>query len=224
MIYDAHIHLAETDLNISDITFLSVCDSKQAYLKLKEKKCDIAIGIHPLNLNSLSFKELEEIVKNKDIKAIGEVGLDYRYPNKDEQASIFLKQILLANKYHKPLIVHSIKASNDTYTFLKQAQVNILLHNFEQSLEMIKTYDKNLDGKAYYSFGFNLLKEGHIKSKQALKAVKQDRLLLESDYPYNGDISLLKELYQYVADTLNLEIDELSSLIKENYINFLKGE
>lgn len=57
----------------------------------------------------LELKELESIINNKKIVAIGEIGLDYYWnkENKELQKNIFINQIELANKYNLPIVIHT---------------------------------------------------------------------------------------------------------------------
>ena len=72
------------------------------------------------NVN-VSILQIEEIAKNKKVVAIGEIGLDYYWnkENKDVQKNIFLKQIELANKLNKPIVIHTREAVMDTLEILK---------------------------------------------------------------------------------------------------------
>ena len=76
-----------------------------------------AIGFHPteledVNLDSLDF--IEKNISNDKIVAIGEIGLDYHYGNtdKEKQQLFFRRQLEIASKYHKPVIIHSGKAED----------------------------------------------------------------------------------------------------------------
>ena len=69
--------------------------------------------------------------KNKNkISAIGECGLDYSQ-NEDpkKQKDLFLKQISLAEKIKKPIIVHSRKAEADCVDILESSRIKkIIMH------------------------------------------------------------------------------------------------
>lgn len=64
---------------------------------------------------------LEENINNSKIVAVGEIGLDYHYDNTDreKQIMVFRKQLDIAQKYNKPIIVHSRDSIQDTYNILK---------------------------------------------------------------------------------------------------------
>ena len=78
------------------------------------KKYDIvygALGIQPEEVNNCSDDDIvfiEEHINDDKIVAIGEIGLDYHYEcDKELQKSVFLKQLEIAEKYGKPVIIHS---------------------------------------------------------------------------------------------------------------------
>jgi TatD DNase family protein len=106
------------------------------------KKYDIvkaALGLYPPDAlekesgkkNKISAKELDFIEKNKDsIIAIGECGLDYyNGRDKETQIDLFKKQIELAKKLDKPVIVHSRKAEEDVIRILEESgHKKVVLH------------------------------------------------------------------------------------------------
>ena len=106
-----------------------------------------AIGIHPENVLSYNLDDLkfiEENINNPKIIAIGEIGLDYYYTkeNKEEQIKLFSSQLSLAEKYHKPVIIHSREATEDTINILKRHHVKGVIHSFSGSKETAQIYIK----------------------------------------------------------------------------------
>lgn len=67
----------------------------------------IALGIHPANSikdNEIIFDSLKEWIDNKDIIAIGEIGLD---ENTELEKEVFKKQLELAEETKSKVIVHT---------------------------------------------------------------------------------------------------------------------
>ena len=84
-----------------------------------------SIGYHPEVADSITdddLKFLEEHLKNKQVVAIGEIGLVYYYTKqtRDKQKKLFEQQLQLAEKYHLPVVIHSRDATNDTIETLKK--------------------------------------------------------------------------------------------------------
>ena len=127
------------------------CDMK-SNLEVLElvKKYDIvygAIGFHPeelMSVNDESFVFLEEHLNDPKIVAVGEIGLDYHYEDisKDKQKMIFKKQLEIANKIKKPVIVHSRDAIQDTYDMMSKYDLKGVLHCYSGSLEMAREFTK----------------------------------------------------------------------------------
>ena len=70
---------------------------------------------------------IEDNINNPKIVAIGEIGLDYYWvsDNKEEQKQLLIKQLDLAQKYNKPIVIHSRDAVQDIYNILKQYKLNL---------------------------------------------------------------------------------------------------
>ena len=144
------------------------------------------IGLHPEEVDTVtndSFKIIESNINNPKILGIGEIGLDYYYvkDNKDKQIDLFKKQIEIALKYNKPIVVHSRDAANDTYNILKDVKVKCDIHCFSYSYEMACEFVK---------LGFRLGIGGVLtfKNSKNLKEIVAkldiDNFLLETDSPY----------------------------------------
>ena len=163
-------------------------DSNEEVLGLV-KKFDIvygAIGWQPEEIDGMveeDFEFIEKHVTDDKIIAIGEVGLDYHYNDydKNKQISIFKRQIEIANKYHKPVIVHSRDSIQDTYNILKDMNAKGILHCYSGSLEMAREFIK---------VGFCLGIGGICTFKNAnnivrvIKEIPLEYIVLETDSPY----------------------------------------
>lgn len=144
------------------------------------------IGIHPEEVDyvtSDSFKIIENNINNPKIVGIGEIGLDYYYvhDNKDKQIDLFKKQIELAEKYNKPIVVHSRDAAQDTYDILKDIKVKCDIHCYSYSYEMAKEFIKlgcrlGIGGVLTFKNSKNL--------KEVVEKLDIDNFLLETDSPY----------------------------------------
>ena len=104
------------------------------------------VGIHPENLEGISensITELSELAKEKEVIAIGEIGLDYHWfkePEEHENQKVWFKrQIALANELHLPISIHARDASQDTLNILKEnvPQYGGVLHCYSASPEML---------------------------------------------------------------------------------------
>lgn len=145
-----------------------------------------AVGYHPTELDCISDSDyllLENLLDNKKIVAIGEIGLDYHYPNtdKDKQKYAFRRQLEIAVKYNLPVIVHSRDAIMDTYNIISEYNVRGVIHCFSGSAEMARLFIKK---------GFLISVGGIVTFKNANNIIKVindtslSYILLETDSPY----------------------------------------
>lgn len=229
---DTHCHLLSDEfenleellkeLEKNDIKCINNgCDknSNDEVLSLSEKYNNLysAIGFHPENIDSLIDNYRNYIEENIDnIVAIGEIGLDYhwRKDNKDAQIKLFEEQLKIAEKYNKPVIVHSRDAIKDTYDILKKYKVIGSIHAFSGSLEMAKNF---------INLGFKLGIGGVItfkncNLKDVIKEIDINNIVLETDSPYMSPEPLrgrkntpfnLKYIANFIADIKDLSIDEV---------------
>ena len=191
------------------------------------KRYDIvygAIGFHPTELDNNDLEWLEEHINDEKIAALGEIGLDYHYENtnKELQINMFRKQLEIAEKYKKTVIVHSRDALQDTYDILKNYNIRGSLHCYSGSLEMAREFIK---------LGFYIGVGGVVTFKNARKlvetveAIPLDRILLETDCPYmapephrgtRNDSSNLRYVVDKIAEIRGIAAEEVEAVTREN--------
>lgn len=195
---DTHCHLLSSEYDnlkeiLNDIEktnikcILNGCDMLSNIESLElSKKYDFvfsAIGFHPSEVDSVPDNYISFIEKNiNNIVAIGEIGLDYYWTkdNSDKQKEVFENQLMLAEKYNKPVIVHTRDAIMDTYNILKKYKVRGVIHAFSGSIEM---------AKKFINLGFKLGIGGVItfkncNLKDVIKELDISDIVLETDSPY----------------------------------------
>lgn len=206
-------------------------ESSKHVLELVDKYPNVygVIGLHPEEISKyddsfLNF--LEENINHPKIVGIGEIGLDYHYTkeNIELQKEIFIKQIKLAKKYNKTIVVHSRDAAFDTLEILKnEAQsLRIVLHCFGYSLELAKEFLKmdcmlGIGGVVTFKNGKKLV--------EVVENTPIDRLLLETDSPYlapepfrghkNEPVNIIY-VAEKIAELKNMKKEEVLSKTYEN--------
>lgn len=201
MIIDTHSHLEKRYYdNIEDvikkmsdniiITSGVDYDTNLEVIKLCEKYDNVfgTLGYHPEEIQSFSSDSisfLEKYIHHPKIVAIGEIGLDYHYTkdNIEEQKKIFIKQLRLAAKYNKAVVVHSRDAVQDTYDILKEELKgnHCILHCYSSSLEMAKEFSKL--GIKFGVGGVITFKNNKIL-KEVVENLPLNAFVLETDSPY----------------------------------------
>lgn len=138
------------------------------------------IGIYPTE--ELDLKIIEDNINNEKIVGIGEIGLDYHLEyNKEEQKNKFIKQLDLARKYNKTVVIHTRDAIQDTYDILKNYKdLKKVIHCYSGSLEMAKEFIKI---GCRLGIG-GVLTFKNSKLKDVVKEIDLKYLLLETDSPF----------------------------------------
>ena len=195
------------------------------------RKYDIvygALGIQPeyaMDASEEDFKFIEEHINDDKIIAVGEIGLDYHYDiDKDRQKEVFKRQLDIARKYNKPVIVHSRECIQDTYDILKVSNVVGIMHCYSGSVEMAREFIK---------IGFYLGIGGVSTFKNAsrlvdvIKEIPMEYIVLETDSPYlspepyrgcrNEPINVVVIL-QKICDIKGLDYNKASDITTKNVL------
>ena len=129
-------------------------------------------------------KELEQLALNEEkVVAIGEIGLDYHWMEdpKDVQIAVFKKQMELAERVKKPVVIHTREALQDTINVLKEyPNVGGILHCYPGSLEAAKP----LLDRYYIGIGGTLTFKNNKKTKELVRELPLEKIVLETDCPY----------------------------------------
>jgi TatD DNase family protein len=188
-------------------------------------------GLHPSEVQNFTNKDLadlESYLKQDITVAVGECGLDYHWHKETKmiQFEFFEKQIKLAKKYQKPLIIHVRDAINDSYEILKETSSDGLLkgvmHCFSGSKEMAVKF---LDLGLYLSLGGPVTFKNAIVPKEVAKIVPLDKLIIETDCPYlaphpyrgkENKPSYLPIIATEIAKIKGISVEEVAYYTTEN--------
>ncbi|MBC7440186.1 MAG: TatD family hydrolase [Flavobacterium sp.] len=174
-----------------------------------------SIGIHPWHIDENSIEADLAIIlnqlQNKNCLAIGECGLDKRIEiDFDLQISVFEKQLHLAEKFQKPVIVHCVAAFQEVIEIKKKLEITVpmVIHGFSKNEQTAKNL---IDNGFYLSFGKYLLQNPALKT--VFKTIPNDRFFLETDTTDNS----IESVYALAAKYKNVEITELQNIINANF-------
>lgn len=190
-----------------------------------------AFGLHPWYVEKAEdnwAQKLEEYVQAFPKALIGECGLDkLKNPNFTKQTEVFAQQIDLAQKYARPLIIHAVKADEWLNEFWKKLPESFVFHSFTSSAELAQKVIKN---GGLLGFNFSLLRSKNME--KLLSALPADKILLETDGPYQGPTkgkevlpTMLPELLAEIAAIRGEDKEALARRIYQNseeFINFGK--
>ena len=244
MLVDTHCHLYFDEL-IKDIegvlnradelgvkTFICVGtdlnDSIKSF-KLAQQYDNIysTAGIHPHDADAAEnnyIEKLRELLVNKKIVAVGEMGLDYyrNISSPDSQKLVFIEQLNLAQEINKPIVFHNRDADEDTIKILSDfSKVNGVAHCFSSSY---KTAMKLIDMGFYISFSGNLtFKNSHLP--EVAKKLPLDRLLVETDSPFLSPVPFrgkknepgrVRYVAEKLAEIFNSNINQIADVTTTN--------
>ena len=241
MYTDTHCHIrSDIYKNIDEIIEFSInagvtkminngtnLESNKEVLELSERYKSLypALGIQPEELDDDINKSLDFIENNIDkIIAIGEIGLDYYYSNdtKAKQLEIFEKQMKLADKYNKPVIIHSRNAFDDTIKIIKKyPKVKGVIHCFSGSLKEAEEYINQ--GYMLGIGGIVTFKNSDLKN--VLKEIPIQNIVLETDSPYLSPVpnrgkqnnpSNIPHIASFLTNIYNISLKEISQEIEKN--------
>ena len=245
MIIDTHCHLDKEDYeDVEEIishmenNIMIVCtatlDDIDEVINLCETHDNIfgTIGIHPEFADVYTEKHLEKLEKyltHPKVVAIGEIGLDYHYTeeNKEKQKELLIKQIRLANNYHKTIVIHTRDALEDTYNILKEYKdpnIKVDFHCYEGNEDQAK---KLLKFNATFGIGGILTFKNDKRLKNVVQNVPLSSLVLETDCPYLTPTPLrghrnepvyVKYTAKFLAELLNEDLDKILDITTENAI------
>ena len=185
------------------------------------------VGISPndcKNTTDEDLSEIEELLKDSKVVALGEIGLDYYWDEapRDKQKDVFVKQIHLAKNLNKPIVIHSRDAYEETYDILKDAKHFGIMHCYSGSLEM---------ARRYIEIGFEISLAGPVTFKNAKvpKSVAQNidinHLMIETDCPYltphpfrgkQNEPANVVYIANEIANLKNMNIDDVGRITSFN--------
>jgi TatD DNase family protein len=188
-----------------------------------------SVGLHPNDNQTEEFdmQKYEALARDPKVVAIGECGLDYfRSGGSDEekvaQKDRLLKQIELAEKVGKPLIIHCRNAHDDMLAILKEKKVSVpvAIHFFTGSGELAQKY---LNLGCYLSFPGPITYTDMYDD--SIRVAPLDKILSETDSPFAAPVPHRGQRNEpaYVADVVKkiaalkgLDLEEVSAAIVKN--------
>lgn len=190
-----------------------------------------AVGIHPHDATvEHDWDELESLLTQPMVVAVGETGLDAHYTGSVPQLQIvsFRKHVQLAIKYHKPLIIHSRQATDELIQMFEgiwddALKGNAVLHCCEPDPRLFEFARQHnwyigIDGDVTYD----------ADKIEFIQTAPLEMLLLETDAPYllpeplrsqkkyPNEPANLSLIAQKVADIKEVAVEEVDQMTSQN--------
>lgn len=147
-------------------------------------------GVHPhhaVDLNAAQLQAFNELVRQPEVVAVGECGLDYfrNFSPHEAQLAAFEAQLELAAQVHKPVFLHQRDAHDDFLRVMGKHRAQLtggVAHCFTAGLDEARAY---LDLDLYIGITGWICDErrGH-HLREVVRRIPADRLLIETDAPY----------------------------------------
>lgn len=160
------------------------------------KHIRLALGFHPLYASNHRKEVPIFIEQSRFTSYIGEIGLDSSKEGKDtinDQVELLKALFSSIDTSKKICSVHSRGAEKELLTILKEYDIkNVIFHWYSGPLKLI---DEIID-KGYY-FSINESMTLSIKGQKIIGRIPKNRIVTETDSPYNRHCSLV-QTYKYL--------------------------
>jgi len=203
-------------------------DTCKEIIKLSELYGDMyfTLGLHPTeNLDELEniISLIKENLDNPKFVGIGEIGLDYYWnkDNKKEQIKVFEKQLLLAEEYNLPVVIHSRESTKDVIETLKKFKVKGIIHCFNGSLDIAKQYVK-----MGYKLGVNgVVTFKNCKLIDVIREIGIENIVFETDSPYltpvpdrgkQNNPGYVNIIANFISNELKSSFEDLAKVTNKN--------
>ena len=198
---------------------------------LAEKVSEIyfTVWVHPTDgEDDINWENLENMISHEKCVWIWECWFDFFHDKITEkkQEEIFLKQIYLAEKYNKSLIIHTRDAWEKALDFLKQFKGNFVIHCFTEWMDFA---NRVLEMWWYISLGWIITYPKAEWIREAVKNFPLERIMLETDCPFLSPQSVrwkinepanIPEIALKISEIKGVSLKEVEEVTTENAEGF----
>jgi TatD DNase family protein len=189
----------------------------------------VTLGAPPANYHELNIDEIINNIRisaeQKEIVAIGEVGLDYYWVKNQEirkqQHITFKRFIQLANELNLPLVIHSRDAEKDCLEDLAIAETKVVMHSFSGDVETaLECVDRG------YYISISTAVTTRKKNRRLAESLPIEHIVTETDSPYlspfpdrkrNEPANVIYAVKE-IAKIKNISEDEVAEITTKNAI------
>ena len=187
------------------------------------------LGLYPGSVDRNWRDEIDRMLpyRDKDIVAVGEIGLDYHYnlEFRNEQKEAFRVQLELAHEWDLPVNIHLREATEDFFEIIKDCAGLGLrgnLHAFSGSAETFRQLSRY--GDWYVGIG-GVLTFRKASIAEDIKDIPLERIILETDSPYltpvphrgeRNESSFIPIIAEYLAGLKAIPVEEVADVTTRN--------
>ena len=196
-----------------------------------------SVGVHPDYEQDVEPTQelLVQMAQHQKVIAIGETGLDYFRLKGDLewQRERFRIHIRAARASHKPLIIHTREAAQDTLRIMSEEgadQIGGVMHCFTESLEVAQEAIKM---NFYISFSGIVTFKKATSIKEVAQHIPLNRILIETDAPYLAPVpyrgklnqpAYVKHVAEEIAKLREIPLEEVGRATTENFGRLFLGK
>lgn len=220
-----------------------------------------AVGLHPVHLEArtaededYSFMTLAEdfvrdaydkLAQMPKVVAIGEIGLDYYHVDRtgdwtaarERQQEAFVKQLLMAREFDKPVIIHCRQAHDDLLALLKELRRerrDIFPRNRDWGVMHCFSGDEDLAWQ-YFALGLKVSFTGIITFSKGwddlIRRLPLDRFMVETDSPYltpepfrgqRNEPAYVFHVAERIAEIKKISLEKIAEATTRNAIDLFR--
>lgn len=146
-------------------------------------------GLHPHEAKDAPgdlVEHLEALCRDEQCVAVGEIGLDYHYDfsPRDAQRAVFARQLELAHRLGRKVVIHTREAFGDTIAIIRECGIDGRRLVFHSCTQERADVEQMLDLGASVGFSGIVTFRNAQHLRDAAAIVPADRILVETDSPY----------------------------------------
>jgi len=243
---DAHCHLTPPWFKIEDVSriskecfmkgvktiVISVVEPKNYSFGLKASRINgiyLTVGLEYSLITESDYEAFENFVlsNRSEIKAIGEIGIDYHwakdFKTRKKQEKMFRRLIKFAQDNNFNIVVHSRDAEGKAIEIVKELGcTNVLMHCFAGTTNEVNEIIKQ---DWYISIPTSAVYRKNFRKK--ISEVPPELMMFETDSPFhslkygeNNTPCSIPIVVRHAAKQLKMNIEELARITTNNVKKF----
>jgi TatD DNase family protein len=218
----------------------SLMESINCVILAKEfKNIWATLGTHPNDLTAdwksdiVAYKKILQSSDKERIVGIGEIGLDYHYPDFDKQRQYdgFRAQIELALEHDLPIVIHTRDAADETLHVIeeyKQNNIRGIIHCFSENAAFAR-YARELG--FLLGIGGPLTYPKNQYLRDIFMETPLESIVLETDAPFlppqymrgkKNTPAQIAYIAQFLADLKGISLPEVAHVTTQNALNLFR--
>jgi len=191
------------------------------------------IGVHPheaANATEETFARMRDLAQHPKVLAIGEIGLDYHYDfsPRDVQRRVFDRQLEIAAEFHKPVVIHTREAWEDTMACMPSLPHGGIMHCFTGTVDQAR---QAVERGFHLGFGGVLTFPKAAELRAAARETPDDRILVETDCPYLAPVphrgkrnepAFVVETARRLAEVRGTTLEAIAALTTSNFHRLMR--